>query len=207
METREAGSERECALSLPELPRQWRIAKIVLLKNPNKEDYSQAKAWRPISLLTTFGNLLEAVVAERMSFAVESYGLLPTNHFGARKQRSVKQALLLLQEHTHTAWRSRKVVTLVSFDVKRAYNGLCKERLLQRLAARGIPWCLVRRIDAFCSKRTVRLQAPDQRPNTCRAALMTYGGKFRRSPRLRATTPVLTGPLRALPWTILPENG
>lgn len=37
------------------------------------------------------------VVAERLSHAVETYGLLPTNHFGARKQRSAEQALLLLQ--------------------------------------------------------------------------------------------------------------
>jgi hypothetical protein len=28
---------------------------------------------------------------------------------------------------------------LVSFDVKGAYNGVYKDRLLQRLAARGIP--------------------------------------------------------------------
>lgn len=95
------------------LPRQWKIAKIVPLKKPNKDDYTRAKAWRPISLLSTLGKLLEAVVAERISFAVETHGLLPTNHFGARKQRSAEQALLLLQEHIYTAWRSRKVVSLV----------------------------------------------------------------------------------------------
>jgi hypothetical protein len=70
---------------------------------PNKDDYSQAKAWRPISLLSTLGKLLEAVVAERISFVVETYGLLPANHFGARKQRSAEQALLLLQERIYTA--------------------------------------------------------------------------------------------------------
>lgn len=88
---------------------------------------------------------------------METYGLLPTNHFGARKQRSAEQALLLLQEHIYTAWRSRKVVSLISFDVKGAYNGVCKERLLQRLAARGIPPCLVDWINAFCSERTATI--------------------------------------------------
>ena len=28
---------------------------------------------------------------------------------------------------------------MISFDVKGAYNGVCKERLLQRIKARGIP--------------------------------------------------------------------
>ncbi|KAJ3454196.1 hypothetical protein MRS44_018090 [Fusarium solani] len=139
------------------LPDQWRTAKIIPLKKPGKADYRIAKAWRPISLLSTLGKILEAVVADRISHAVETYGLLPTNHFGARKRRSAEQALLLFQEQVYKAWRNRKVVSLVSFDVKGAYNGVFKDRLLQRLEARGIPKRLVRWIDAFCSSRTATI--------------------------------------------------
>ncbi|KZL86802.1 reverse transcriptase, partial [Colletotrichum incanum] len=35
------------------LPHQWRHAKIIPLKKPGKDDYTLAKAWRPISLLAT----------------------------------------------------------------------------------------------------------------------------------------------------------
>ncbi|KAJ6114125.1 hypothetical protein N7512_007570 [Penicillium capsulatum] len=131
------------------LPRQWRHAKIIPLKKPNKENYTIAKAWRPISLLATLGKVLESVVAERISHAVETYGLLPTSHFGARKQRSAEQAIVLLQEHIYTAWRGRRVLSLISFDVKGAYNGVCKERLLQRMKARGIPENLLRWVEAL----------------------------------------------------------
>jgi hypothetical protein len=75
---------------------------------------------------------------------VESYRLLPANHFGARKQRSAKQALILLQEQIYKAWKAGKVLSLISFDVKSTYNGVFKERLLERLKARGIPSRLVR---------------------------------------------------------------
>jgi hypothetical protein len=88
---------------------------------------------------------------------VETYGLLPANHFGARKRKSAEQALLLLQERIYPAWRGRKVMSLVSFDVKGAYNGVYKDRLLQRPAARGIPSDLVNWIDAFCSRRTATI--------------------------------------------------
>jgi hypothetical protein len=149
------------------LPQQWKVAKIIPLKKPDKDDYTLAKAWRPISLLSTLGKLPEVVVVEKISFAVETYGLLPANHFGARKQRSAEQALLLLQERIYTAWRGRKVVSLVGFDVKGVYNGVYKDRLLQRLAARGIPSDLVNWIDAFCSRRTATIvvngQASDAR--------------------------------------------
>jgi hypothetical protein len=136
------------------VPHQWRSAKIIPLKKPDKGDYTMAKAWRPISLLSTLGKVLEAVIAERMSYVVESYGLLPANHFGARKRRSAEQALILLQEQIYKAWRAGRVLSLISFDVKGAYNGVFKERLLERLKARGIPSGLVRWIDAFCSRRT-----------------------------------------------------
>ena len=59
------------------------------------------------------------------------------------------------------------MVSLVSFDVKGAYNGVYKDRLLQRLQARGIPMDLVKWIDAFCSERTATIvvngQASDVR--------------------------------------------
>ncbi|KAF5725014.1 reverse transcriptase [Fusarium mundagurra] len=71
-----------------------RHARSIPLKKPGKDDYTIAKAWRPISLLATLGKVLESVVAERISHAVETHGLLPTNHFGARKQRSAEQALV-----------------------------------------------------------------------------------------------------------------
>ncbi|PNH26385.1 hypothetical protein VD0002_g6637 [Verticillium dahliae] len=144
------------------LPSQWRHAKIIPLKKPGKEDYTIAKAWRPISLLATLGKVLESVVAERISHAVETHGLLPTNHFGARKQRSAEQALVLLQEQIYAAWRNRWVVSLVSFDVKGAYNGVCKERLIQRMRARGIPESLLCWVEAFCSDRTATIQVNGQ---------------------------------------------
>ena len=146
------------------LPRQWRHAKIIPLRKPGKEDYAVAKAWRPISLLTTLGKVLESVVAERISHAVERYGLLPTNHFGARKQRSAEQALVFLQEQIYTAWRGRRILSLVSFNVKGAYNGVCKARLLKRMKARGILEVLLRWIAAFCSDRTATIHVNGRSP-------------------------------------------
>jgi ribonuclease HI len=145
------------SLDTGEIPDQWREARIIPLKKPDKEDYTKANAWRPISLLSTLGKALEAVIAERISSLVETHGLLPTNHFGARKQRSAEQALILLQEYIYNAWRAKKVLSLVSFDIKGAYNGVCKERLIQRLQARGISPTLTKWINAFCSSRRARI--------------------------------------------------
>lgn len=116
-------------------------------------DPSLPKSYRPISLLGTLGKVLEAVVANRISALVEKHQLLPPNHFRARRRRSCEQALNILIEKIHAAWREGKVLSLVSFDVKGAYNGVDRGVLLRRLRERRIPEVLIRWVDSFCSSR------------------------------------------------------
>ena len=141
------------SLSTGKLPEAWKVAKIVRLRKGEGRDYTKAANYRPISLLSTLGKALELVVAERISYLVETQGRLPHNHFGGRKQRSAVQALLYLQEHIYNAWRGKMTLSLVSFDVKGAYNNVAKGPELQRLRERGIPEVLVRWIDDFCTER------------------------------------------------------
>jgi len=147
----------ELSLVLGRIPDSWRVARIVPLRKPGKPNYTVAKAYRPISLLSTLGKAMEGVVAERLSYLVETHNLLPKNHFGARKKRSTVQALAVLQESIYNAWRDRKVLSMVSFDVKGAYNGVNIGVLEHRLRRRRIPEQLISWIVDFCSHRKASL--------------------------------------------------
>ena len=126
------------------LPTSWKKAMIIPLRKAGKDDYTSVKSYRPISLLQTISKVLEAVIAERISYLVETNHLLPKAHFGARKQRSSVDALVHLQERIYKAWRGGKTLSLVSFDVKGAYNNVAKEPELHRLRKRRIPEKLVK---------------------------------------------------------------
>ncbi|TKA72913.1 hypothetical protein B0A49_08441 [Cryomyces minteri] len=143
----------ETSLRLGHVPQRWKTAKIVTIWKPGKPDYTIPKAYRPISLLPTISKGLDAVVANRISYLAEKYSLLPKNHFGARRQRSCEQALSVLIERIHAAWRAGKVLSLVSFDVQGACNGVNKDVLCERLRKRRIPEELVRWVDSFRSNR------------------------------------------------------
>ena len=143
----------EASLRTGAIPQAWRQAKIIPLRKPDKPDYTIAKAYRPISLLPTLAKVLESVVAERLSYLAETHSLLPKNQFGARKRHSTVQALSLLQEKIYDAWRDGKVLSLVSFDVKGAYNGVDRNVLLGRLRCRQVPEVVVRWVESFCSNR------------------------------------------------------
>lgn len=143
----------DMSLKLSIVPAAWKVARILPLRKPNKPDYTVAKAYRPISLLPTLGKMLELVVARRLSYWAETWNLLPHTQFGARPRRSCEQALILLVEHIKDAWRKGNVLSLLSFDVKGAYNGVPKEVLLAKLESSGMPQAMVQWIRSFCSER------------------------------------------------------
>ena len=135
------------------LPLQWKVAKIVPLKKGNKDDYTLPKNYRPISLLATLGKIMEAVMATRLAYLTEVHRLLPNNHFGARKQKSTVLAISYLQEAVYDAWRGKKTLSLVSFDVKGAYNNVAIGPLLERMRQRRIPETMIRWVQDFCTDR------------------------------------------------------
>ncbi|KAL2696035.1 hypothetical protein AAEP93_003335 [Penicillium crustosum] len=154
-------------------PRQWRSAKITVLRKPGKPDYSKPGAYRPISLLNTLGKLLEAVMARRLSYLAEKHGLLPNSQFGGRPGRTTEQALLVLSSAIDKAWYKHKVVTLIAFDLEGAFNGVNKTSLDASLQARRIPLVARKWIASFMSDRSANIGFDDFRTET--APLMNAG--------------------------------
>jgi hypothetical protein len=139
------------------IPASWKTVKIVVIRKPGKADYTIPKAYRPISLIQTLSKGLEATIAARLSYIAKKYNLLPENHFGARPGRSAEQALNVLVEKIYQAWRKRKVLTLVSFDVKGAFNGVHAHVLGRRLRARRVPDQATKWIKNFCLQRKAQV--------------------------------------------------
>jgi ribonuclease HI len=149
------------SISLGYYPRQWKRARIVVLRKPNKPDYAIPGAYRPISLLNTLGKVLEAVVAKRLSYYAETYNLLPNTQFGGRPGRNTEQALLILSNAIDKAWLRSKVITLVAFDLKGAFNGVNGTVLDSQLKAKGIPYVLRTWITSFMEERTASITFDD----------------------------------------------
>ena len=149
----------QTSLTTGTVPEQWKVAKILLLKKEQngKRNYSKPNSWRPISLLSTLGKIMESILAERISYLVETHTLLPSNHFSGRKKRSTEQALIILIERIHDAWRSKKVLTATLFDIKGAFNGVDNTSLLHSLRKRQIPEVIVRWIESFLSNRKAQI--------------------------------------------------
>ena len=57
-------------------PQVWRTAKVLALQKPGKASYATPRSYRPISLLSNIGKLLETIVNRRLMRHMESRCLL-----------------------------------------------------------------------------------------------------------------------------------
>ena len=135
------------SVNLGHHPRRWRVAKMVVLRKPGKVDYSIPGAYHPISLLNTLGKL------RRLSHLAEEYGLLTDTKFGGRPGKTTEQAPLVLSNAINRARYKQGVVTLIAFDLKRAFNRVNKISLNARLRAKGFPAVARKWIASFMSDR------------------------------------------------------
>jgi hypothetical protein len=136
----------------------FHMSTTVVLRKPGKLDYSDPKSYRPIALLSTIGKALESVVASRLSYLVEAYGLLPDNHIGGRRGCSTEHALHILVEQAHAAWRAgHRVASLLSLDVSGAFDNVAFQRLIHNLCKRRVPEVLIQWIVSFLTNRRTAL--------------------------------------------------
>jgi hypothetical protein len=141
-------------------PRHFQVSVTTVLRKPGKSKYTEPKAFRPVALLNTIGKALESVVAQRLSYAVERFRLLPKNHLGGRRGISCEHVLQIVVDRITKAWQKGRSVSLLLLDVSGAYDNVSHRRLLHNLRKRKlghfVPW-----IASFLSNRYTRIRMPE----------------------------------------------
>ena len=148
----------QASINLGHFPKPFKHTTTVVIRKPNKPDYTKVKAYRPIALENTLGKVMESIVAEIISYLTEMHELLPAEHFGGRPGRSSEDAMMILSENIHHAWREKKVYTAVFMDVAGAFNNVHHKRLIHNMSKRRIPESISRWISSFLQGRSTQLQ-------------------------------------------------
>jgi hypothetical protein len=81
----------EC-LKWGHFPKQWKIAKIILITKPDKKDSYDPSKYRPISLLNLEGKVLEKLLINRIMYHINKTEFLNPNQFGFIPQGSTTDA-------------------------------------------------------------------------------------------------------------------
>ena len=120
-----------------ELPTGWKDAVIIPIRKPGK-DPSNPKNYRPIALTSHIGKIRERMITERLSFYMESRGILSPHQSGFRRGRGTMDPVLCLETEIRKAHVNKESVMAVFFDVEKAYDMVWKEGLMIKLNMIGI---------------------------------------------------------------------
>lgn len=141
-------------------PKKFKESTTVVIRKPQKPCYNVPKSYRPIALLNTMGKLLEKIIANRITKAIEKYNLLPDEQMGARPGRSTITAVELLTKQIHTIWGrdKKKVASLLSLDISGAFDYISHPRLIHIMRVKGIPKQITEFVKSFLTDRTTEIK-------------------------------------------------
>lgn len=63
-------------------------------------------------------------MAQRLAFIADKYLVFLYNYFRGLKQKTTFDVLLILQKKIYQAWKEKKVLLLITFDIKGAFSGV-----------------------------------------------------------------------------------
>ena len=152
------GQNQRSTTSAHHFPAIFKESMTLVLRKPNKPDYTKPNAYLSIALESTISKVLESVMAETISYLMETYGLPPANHFGGCPGRTTEDAMIILTENIHEAWRKGEVYSTVFMDVTNAFNNVHHQRPIHNLSKRYIPQQITKWIASFLQKRSTRIK-------------------------------------------------
>src|SRR6266487_5219018 len=103
----------------------------MIIKKFNKENYSDSKSYRVISLLNCLDKLSERIITERLSYFAEITDLLHFDQIDNRKQKSVIDAVISLLSDIEINKHENKLISVLFFDIKSAYDHFNKSQIIK----------------------------------------------------------------------------
>ena len=158
------------SLHLNKYPGPWKKARV--LTAFRKGVQSEISNYRPLSMLSIPGKLLESQACKIIDDHLDAHGLLSDKQWGFRKGRSAEGLLMRLTENWKREIDDGKIVGVVFIDFKKAFDTVPHQVLSYKLQAVGIPDNLHQWIMDYLSERTQYTEINGSRSET---AQVKYG--------------------------------
>lgn len=138
-------------------PLDWKIATLIpIKKKPRNIDISN---FRPISLLSNLGKILERVIGFKMNEHIDNtFQYIPDFQFGFKKEHSTTHALLKIHNDVTTNLRNQRSTVACCLDVEKAFDHVWILALLHKLSLIGYPPELLKILFSYMENRYSSVQ-------------------------------------------------
>ena len=149
----------EWSMSTGQMPDLWKEAIVVPIFK--KGLASRASNYRPISLLSIAGKVMESIIADAMLKFLYDHNLISKDQFGFLSKRSTGLQLLSCLNDWTRAVRDKHPVDVVYIDYAKAFDTVCHEKLLIKLRAYGFGYELLNWLKEYLANRRQRVCVDD----------------------------------------------
>ena len=131
-------------------PNSWKESIIVTILKPGKTR-NNPKHYRPISMTSCLGKLLERMVSKRLTFFLEQQQILSKYQCGFRKQHSTMDHLVRLESDIRKGFFKKQHTTAIFLDIKNAYDMVFKPAVIYKIHKLGIKGNMAQYLSNFLS--------------------------------------------------------
>lgn len=135
-------------------PAVWKAGKVVWIPKPDKS-LTNHSGYRPITLLSTLGKVLERVIVKRVNEHLDANRIISPRQYGFRRHRGTENAVKRLLNDIDLARDLHNYVLVISLDVRAAFDTVKWSHIRREARKCGLPSYLRRIIDNYLSERKV----------------------------------------------------
>lgn len=140
----------------------WNTAKVIFLKKNGKDTYALPGSYRPISISSYIGKLLEKILAARLTKFLEARNIFDPNQEGFTGNRNTVRYLNRLHLETKSDLLQNNTVIGLFVDFEKAFDSVWKKGLIVKMSKLHIQGKVLKLIDNFLESRKVQLNVNEK---------------------------------------------
>lgn len=135
----------------------WEVAMVIFLRKEGKPSYSKPGAYRPISITSYIGKLLERIIVRRIEKYLITHNLVDPDQEGFSTGKNTIRYLNRLHLGIQADKEANQTVLCLFVDFEKAFDSVWKRGLISKLHNIGIKGNLLKLINNFLMSRKVTL--------------------------------------------------
>lgn len=147
-------------INLGFFPPAWKKAAIIPIPKSGSDPKSPS-GYRPISLLSPFGKLLEQFILDNVRDFIWERKLLLDNQFGFRGRHSTSNALTVLTDYVSRGLNRKCATIAASLDFAKAFDTAWQAAILRKMTTLGFDRIITRMVADFLSNRAFSVRIGD----------------------------------------------
>ena len=134
------------------VPQSWREADMVPIHKKGK-DRANTDSYRPISLTSCVGKLMERMINTRLVWHLEKNNIITPEQAGFRQHRSTEDQVTYIAQKIKDGFQDKQHTLTVWIDMEKAYDRVWKDGLRLKLQKSGVTERMYQWISQYLTNR------------------------------------------------------